>query len=239
MATNNAPPKNKEQDRSVILDILGGLTLAVGILSFLSGRENGNLQAFVQESANRMARLATALVGGQISVLEFQAAMTNEITQLHNGVAMIIFGLRVPPQAQAAVNRIIAQQVQYLNNWVAQIQAQGIAPDDLARIRARAISYTNAYRETAAILGNITIGLPEMPFYPAQLTRCHNNCRCEWVYRRLPGPGNYDCYYQLGEVEHCPTCLRRNQVAWPLQVRGGVIVDAQKYLAPRFFYTGK
>lgn len=137
----------------------------------------------------------------------------------------------------SAMGTMLAQQwyasnVNYLNRWAAQLQAQP-QPVNLSGVLWRVQLYAsagNALQQRAMVR---SYGLPELPFYPAYLTRCRMRCKCKWDIRVVPG--GYDCYWQLGPAEHCPTCLARYRAARPLQVRGGLIVNAQQYNDPSLY----
>jgi hypothetical protein len=47
--------------------------------------------------------------------------------------------------------------------------------------------------------------------------------RCAWDIVQLAGDGNYDCTWQISDVEHCQICRQRALDWAPLKVREGVV----------------
>jgi hypothetical protein len=100
-------------------------------------------------------------------------------------------------------------------------------------LEAGALSIREALRRAAMYAGIITtvywlthtraIGLPQLPAMPGVRTSCLSNCLCSWRITELAGNGNWDCDWMLQPADHCPQCLRRNQVFSPLRIRRGII----------------
>lgn len=115
-----------------------------------------------------------------------------------------------------------------------------IAPESVKALSARARSYGKAAAQTSSRQQAVNLGLPDMPFYPADQTQCGNNDLCDWDFVTLTGNGNVDCYWRLnvyGDTsEHCPTCLARHAAANPLRVRNGKILNEARYQAANLYY---
>jgi hypothetical protein len=68
-------------------------------------------------------------------------------------------------------------------------------------------------------------GLPPLPQYPGDgQTDCNKGCRCSLRIYTLPGNGNFDVVWRLGDAEHCKDCIRLSRDWSPLRIRNGVIL---------------
>lgn len=129
-----------------------------------------------------------------------------------------------------AMSRMLAEQwyasnLPYLTRWAAELLQQ--QPVTLSDKLWRVQLYADAGRSLQQRAMVRAFGLPELPFYPGQMTRCRMRCKCRWEIVAVTG--GYDCYWRLGIAEHCPTCRARWRAASPLRVRGGLIVDIGRY----------
>lgn len=222
-----------------------------------------DLETLIDDYEDNVTRLAEALAAGTITLALFAATMRRYIRQLHLAAAVIASGgsERATPQARALAQQQIDQELRYLDQWIATLQAEqeqarglsavgAIATVALASRRraatafvrtsaamlaARARSYSGAAIATGASTVTRARGLPQLPFQPANRTRCHGNCRCDWRIVPLAGVDNYDCYWSLGVAEHCPTCMARSRAANPLRVRNGEIVNPARYTAANLY----
>lgn len=113
---------------------------------------------------------------------------------------------------QSEIEKLLAFQAGYLAKFLADIRnGQG----SMAAWRARAAQYARSV--VPAFWRGATIGL-RLPAYPGEGSECRQNCKCAWDIVEIPGVG-YDCYWELGYAEHCPTCINRNSIWYPYEIR--------------------
>lgn len=181
-----------------------------------------------------VTRLAQGLKNGTVTLGQFDGAMRSAIRQHHLAAAVIAEGgtANATPQTLALAQQQVNAQLTYFDNWISELRQQAAAGKlpsaDYLTNRARL--YGKAAGETASRAGIQVQGLPMLPFYPKQATRCKVGCKCRWDVRVIDAVnGSYDCYWRMGEAEHCPTCKARARLANPLRVRRGQIVNAEKY----------
>lgn len=184
-----------------------------------------------EEYRDRVRALVLLLLGGRMALWVWAQRVRAEIRALHLLVAAIGGGdLERDAELMAQVQRNVDRQMRYFQRWVFQLNGLDLTLDMLNGIVARANLYVAAVGETFFVALTRSYGLPILPFYPRDgATRCRVNCKCGWRIVKLKGNGNYDCYWQLAAAEHCPTCRARARVANPLQVRGGQIVNPERY----------
>lgn len=240
-----------------------GITRPDNALLFDESGIRDDLEALIDQYEETVDLLAEALATGAITLGQFAARMRREIRRLHLAAAVIGGGgsERATPQTRALAQQQIRLQLEYFDRWMDQLRAEqdearqreaavvGLVALALvsrrraatafvrttrAALASRARSYGGAAVTTAAQATTSGRGLPQLPFQPASRTRCRNNCRCDWRILWLGGD-DFDCYWELGVAEHCPTCLARSRAANPLRVRNGEIVDPAKYTLPSLY----
>ena len=113
------------------------------------------------------------------------------------------------------VGGMLKEQYSYFDKLMGQIERGEISP---AQAMARLKMYINSANE--AMWRGYVSNLPfKLPAYPGDgSTECLTNCRCEWYIVQIEGVG-YDCYWRLGEAEHCGDCVEHstewNPWKWP------------------------
>lgn len=83
--------------------------------------------------------------------------------------------------------------------------------------------YANATTNRYWTAHTRAVGLPLLPAMPGVRTECGSHCKCNWQIIPLAGQGNWNLYWRLSAVESCETCIRRQRVFNPLQIRNGVV----------------
>lgn len=108
------------------------------------------------------------------------------------------------PGARRLIGQIVGEQVEYLNGFLDQVEADGWND---RRDRQRAALYAGSLKH--AYSRGQTFGLA-MPFYPTVGSECMVNCRCSWQidWEDLEEL-NATAYWRMGQAEHCPTCTSR------------------------------
>lgn len=218
------------------------LDTAVNFFSSLLGRQRtpnnappeidtAALQRYVdhfnQEASDNIDRLANK----QITIDEWQAAMEQEIANLHLTAQTIGVG-GIDNLTQDDLNHVLAvseDQTTYLRKWADDLRQQMKDGKEInfTAMKPRARMYGQAADATLQSSTLSHVGVPELPSVPRDnSTQCLSNCLCSWRIEKLDGEGNYDCFWILGQPEtvHCENCPKRAQVWNPLQIRAGSIV---------------
>lgn len=184
--------------------------------------------------------LVNGMQNGTININQFVGSFPSLLRQHHLAAAVISSGgaHTASPDTLAIAQQASTEQLAYFDRWSKDLLKQaneGKLPS-WDYIRNRAKMYAHAATETASKTQVQAHGVPTLPFYPAQSTLCLSNCRCEWRIETLDVVNaNYDCFWELGVSEHCATCIARWQTANPLQVRGGQIVNPERYQADALY----
>lgn len=173
---------------------------------------------------DRVKTLASQLVSGDLTVDAWEREMQRLIIQIQ-AMAMMIGRYDFSTINNDAVFMMelrAMEQFGYLHRFAELVAAN--PPKSANAVTARARLYGNDAEATFWENYGIAAGIPPMPFYPKQYTSCNLNCMCAWEYVKMEGSGNWDCYWRVSPVEHCPECARRAEVASPLQVRDGNVL---------------
>lgn len=197
---------------------------------------DAQMARLIDEYNHTVDRLVAELEAGRATIGQFVGAMPSLIKEHQLAAAVIASGGedRASPQVLALAQRNVSEQLAYFDQWKAELLQQAVEGKlpSTAYIANRAKMYGKAALTTAQQAQVEAQGLPDLPFYPGQATRCRVNCRCYWDIKPVNVErGDYDCFWQLGAAEHCTTCLARNRIARPLKVRGGEIVNPERYEA--------
>ena len=167
--------------------------------------------------------LASRLASGDISVTVWEVLMRHEISTLHISAQVLGAG-GWGAVDQAGLDRareFVTTQYGYLDRWAQALRTLPEGAISEAQVAVRARMYGGASSELFSRAYGASLGLPPMPFYPAQGTICLTNCGCEWQYVQLPGRGNWDCFWRRSKDDSCDTCIAREAAAAPLRVRDG------------------
>lgn len=201
---------------------------------------DAKLARLLDDYNRKVDALVRGVENGTVTVGQFVGSMPSLIKQHHLAAAVVAGGgaESATPQTYALAQRQVDDQLRYFEAWKATLLQQAVNGDlpTPAYLANRAKLYGKAVHATAQQAQTGARGVPPLPFYPAQGTRCKANCRCAWDIKVLDVVnGNYDCYYTRSADESCPTCIARERAANPLKVRRGVIVDAEKYQEARLY----
>ena len=178
---------------------------------------------------DNVGRLAAQLVGGEITLAEWEAAMRDEIKAMHTAAAAIAHGGwdQMTFSDWGRVGAEVRKQYEYLHRWAQTLAAevaQGI-PLSEAQIAARANMYGNSSRATYSRISQVAIGIDPsvLPAHPGDgTTACYTNCQCRWDPVEVDARrGDWDYYWRLGVAEHCATCEARTAAWNPYRVRRG------------------
>jgi hypothetical protein len=156
-----------------------------------------------------------ALADGLITVDQWQKSVAQQLLSYHYASYMAGRGTDTMERTtQASINEIVGAQIDYLNAFADQIDAEGWRD----AFGARALMYAGAAKET--YWRGKTFGLP-LPYYPAQGTTCLTNCGCSWRIKWLDEEElDADCTWVRGKSDSCATCVKRER-AGVVRIRGG------------------
>lgn len=141
--------------------------------------------------------------GGSIAAWRREMERAIRLSQTASYIAATAERLGTSPSTIKGLSRAerkeldarIAEQVRYLDGFVADLKASKLSP---AQAKARAALYAGPTRATY-----YATRYPSLPFYPCEGTECKANCKCSWQQR------GDQYYWTLSAVEHCPTCTTR------------------------------
>lgn len=198
------------------------------------------LAALSAQFDTNVTRLAQGLKNGTVTLGQFDGAMRSAIRQHHLAAAVVAEGgtANATPQTLALAQQQVNAQLAYFDNWISELRQQAAAGKlpSAEYLAHRARLYGKAAGETASRAGIQAQGLPMLPFYPKQATKCRVGCKCRWDVRVVDAVnGSYDCYWVRSADESCRTCLARSRAANPLRVRRGEIVNPEKYRADHLY----
>lgn len=175
------------------------------------------LRGLLDKILEDIALQSAAMGAGRVSVDQWQAQMAQSLLVAHYAAMMEGRSQReLSTQARALVNRLVGEQLDYLNGFADQLDQRGWEDKDAAR----AALYAGALKST--FWTGRTYGY-EMPHVPGDgSTPCLVNCQCYLEIDELDQEEiNVDVYWKLGAAEHCGPCVQRSQDWAPLRFRGG------------------
>jgi len=178
------------------------------------------LQSLIDKLRLSIHDLTAQLETGLIQVEDWQAGMQALLARYHTAAYMV--GLESESLSQSALDSIAAQveaQLAYLDNFALVISSAGeFQAEFYGRADMYAGSITTEYWEAR-------VGDLPLPAMPGQGTQCGGRCKCAWRIDTLDEKaGDHDAYWELGNADHCQTCLQRSEDWNPVQIRGGALL---------------
>jgi hypothetical protein len=151
-------------------------------------------------------------------VTKWRDAIAREIAAFHEATAVVGNNGMLSAPLSKAVKNAVKTQLDYLNQFANQVVANGVF-DKTARVRAD--MYAGALRSTFFTAKTKSLPLPAMP---CEGTICHTNCQCAWEIVTIDADvGDYDCFWRRSADDSCSTCLARESIWSPLQIRAGEV----------------
>lgn len=184
---------------------------------FLGSRQMLELRdVFAESQKARTSELAARLTTREITATQWQAEMKGIIRQTYiDQYVMAKGGRSQMTQADyGRVGRMLRDQYKFLQGFESDIKAGKLAPGQIAtRANLYVESSTQAYERGRSE----SLGMPQLPAYPGDgSTQCRSNCKCHWEI--VPTESGWDCFWRLGDAQHCGGC-QTNAGTWnPLQV---------------------
>lgn len=180
---------------------------------FLSNSQMVDLRDDFTE-ANRawFVEHAGRLNAGEIDLQQWERQARARLKSIHIDQYTLGRGAR-KSMTQADWGRVghaLRDQYAYLNQFAGEIATGTLTP---AGIAARSTLYVEAstasYERGRAAARNLVL-----PAYPGDgSTACRVNCKCTW--RITESEDAWDCYWTLGNAEHCEDCVQRSQTWAP------------------------
>ena len=170
------------------------------------------LSEFNQESDRLMRSLET----GRITPDDWHSEMKRTMAKYSQSAMMLGKGGAIGGKELDSLGGWLDDQFKYLQNFATVI---GSSSDYNSSWESRARMYgASTYTE---YWEGKTEGLP-LPAQPGQGTQCRSNCKCSWEIVWIDkAKGDADCYWRLGNAEHCQTCEVRAEMWNPVRIRGG------------------
>lgn len=168
----------------------------------------------------RLVATATdALEADPAAVAAWQEELSRQLARYHGAAYLAGSGdATLAGPARTAVLTDLATQLKFLAKFGLEIQG---AKEWQAGWNSRAAMYAKSI--AAPYWRGKTRMLP-LPAMPADgTTQCLTNCKCAWDIQELDGENNYDCTWQMSDVEHCQTCRQRAADWAPLRIRSGEV----------------
>ncbi len=191
--------------------------------------EKPNIRTAQQTSdalGSRTDRLVAQVARGTITPQEFERKMAALLARTYTQQFMRGAGTRELTAAQREqIARRVAVQLEFLGEFrrslgeqIATLRTPEQRAADLAAWQRRARMYADG-TQVSWWLGR-TDGL-DLPAFPKDGgTACLSNCGCYWEIDEVDSKrGHYDCYWRLGDKEHCEDCMSLEKQYSPFKVR--------------------
>lgn len=176
-------------------------------------------QQFVDSQKSVLDGMSEKLRKGNITLEQYETAVKDSIRKTYNVMYCAGAGGRnnMTPSDWGKIGAMLKDQYGqngFLKGFMEQIASGNLSQ---AQINARMNLYLKSADE--ALWKGMTKELPvRLPAYPGDgSTSCMVNCMCSWFI--APVEGGYDCYWRLGQAEHCPDCMRRASDWAPYRIR--------------------
>lgn len=176
---------------------------------FIGIEQMNSLRAvFVDLQKSRLAGLVNVYESGTIDIFTFRKQAADIIRQTYVDLYVIGAGGRknMTQADWGKIGHMLRNQYEYLNRFMQQI-ANGELSN--AQIAARLKMYINGANQ-ALWKGYLRVLPIVLPAYPGDgSTACLTNCQCIWDVKEYKD--HYDCFWLLGQAEHCPDCVERSK----------------------------
>jgi len=167
---------------------------------------------YVAAYETRVAGLAERVMSGDMTLQQWERGMRTELKSLHIGQYELGRGGR-KAMTQSDWGRLGAEmrkQYGYLNGFASEVATGSLSPAQVAtRSQLYVEASTASYERGRAAAHRLVL-----PAYPGDgSTQCRVNCKCHW--RITEDQTKWDCYWTLGQAEHCEDCVTRSQTWAP------------------------
>jgi hypothetical protein len=159
--------------------------------------------------------LAEQLYTGEISIGQWQEAFKQELRQLYTSSAAIGNGGwdEMTFADWGRLGPLMKDQYRYLQGFAEHI-ADNADDVSLKYIKARSRMYGEGAAGGSIIIEAGVVFEALLPYMPRDgSSECLNRCHCRWVNTIIDKKGDWNIVqstWQLGEADHCATCVGRN-----------------------------
>lgn len=157
--------------------------------------------------------LVTSLITDEISVGEWENSMRTLIKREYIQLYLLGRGGRdqMTRKDYSSIGGMLGRdQFKYLHQFATQITNGELTP---GQILARSRMYVRSAREAYNRAQGRAYGIPDgaLPAYPGDGKACEGlvNCQCQWDIKEVYG--GWNCYWRLGEAEHCKLCIKHEK----------------------------
>jgi hypothetical protein len=182
-----------------------------------------DLARTIERAINDIDNASILVAADQITPDEWQREMETAIARFHETAAMVGKQSSDVAELQPTIDRLVAIQFAFLENFADDIRGEGW----LDRYAARAQMYGSAIKQAywhGDVIRQTGRVLP-LPAMPAEGTQCLSNCKCRWRVETLDDAnGDYDAFWERHVEDSCQTCLEREASWSPVQIRGGELI---------------
>jgi len=182
-----------------------------------------DLRAVIERAIAQIDNVSTLISLELLTPDEWQREMTGIIDKFHQEAAEVGADGADLAELSATVQRLVAIQLAFLENFAADIRGT----DWLEGYAARARMYGSAIKAAywhGDIIRQVGRVLP-LPAMPAEGTQCLSNCLCGWRVETLDAEqGDYDAYWERHARDSCQTCIERGAQWYPVRIRGGALL---------------
>lgn len=188
----------------------------------------GYVMQVISAGDNKGYSIATLYSTGQLSADDYGRVLKQSLKETYLQQYMLGRGGKgeMTQKDYGALGYMLRVRYQEINNYVAEIKQRedsGI-PYTLDYLSNRNRLYYESSRQAYERGNSEAYGLPLLPAYPADgSTLCVSGCRCFWRIEKVAG--GFDCFWEIVPGKNCKTCLDRNRLWYPLQVRDGIFVN--------------
>lgn len=193
--------------------------------------------AFMETWREELRQIMFLLVTGAITLALWRERMLAHIRLAYvTAITLANRGVRIlTPEDVTEIDQRVSEQEVFLDRWTGEMEQRSGGADavaltfaglTLAFLMSRGMLYGNGAQVIMERTFHSAIRLPPMPAYPRDgKTVCMSHCKCRpWRIVKLQGNGNWNCWWRLGDAEHCKTCLARRRLWSPLRIRGGEFI---------------
>jgi hypothetical protein len=178
-----------------------------------------------KNEAKRLSRLKKGLTrnaksylddlsSGILTPQQFLLRMRKDLKTFHYAAYLAGSGKKaLSPEDRRAVEAIVKRQGGYLERFSKELGTRPVTKRDYNR----AYMYSSALSESYSKANTLDYVLPAHP--GDGTTDCRVNCKCEWrIVVTNVEKKEAAAYWELGNAEHCDTCVTRSKEWSPLYV---------------------
>jgi hypothetical protein len=179
-----------------------------------------DLRGVIERAITPTDDLSDQMEAGDIGVDAWRDGMADIIRQFMQEALNAGADTTDTDAFQPLIDSLVNIQLAFLDNFAADIQANGWLPAYRSRAQMydRAVSQAywngNVFEQAGRVL--------PLPAMPAEGTQCLSNCKCSWrIVVVNAAAGDFDAFWERNVEDSCQTCLGREALWSPIRIRGG------------------